>query len=368
MNNDFPKINQWFDSNKEPFIIAGPCSVETPEQIHKIALDLSQTPEVSALRAGVWKPRTRPNSFEGIGEIALPWLQEVRKSYKIPICIEVATPHHVELALKHDIDFFWIGARTTANPFSVQALADSLKGVKIPVLVKNPINADLALWIGALERLSQAGIGQLGAIHRGFSQFKKGFYRNPPMWEIPMELKRRIPELPLLCDPSHITGKREDVGRAGQKAMDLNMDGLMIETHPTPEKAWSDAAQQITPATLREILKTLSIRHSTSKDQDFEGVMSDLRSNIDQLDKSLIEILSQRKSIVKKIARAKFEHNVTPLQISRLDQILKERKSWGDSLDLHSDYIVKIFDTIHEQSIRTQTDFMRELEKEEKKK
>lgn len=358
MTLEFSPLSSWFHNLKKPLVIAGPCSAETPEQIHQVAKELSKLDQVKALRAGVWKPRTRPNNFEGVGHVALPWLQDAKKEFNIPICIEVATPDHIELALKHDIDILWIGARTSANPFSVQLLADALKGVDIPVLVKNPINADLALWIGALERFSQAGIKKIGAIHRGFSRFEQSQYRNPPMWQIPIELRRRFPDLPLLCDPSHIAGKRENIGRVCQKAMDLSMDGMIIETHPTPQKAWSDAAQQVTPEALKQILESLSLRDHASTNNHFELEIQNLRQNIDRLDRDLIDTLSTRKQIVEKIAKAKYENNVTPLQVERMDQIIRERKKWAQEQGLGEKFARTLFDVIHEESVRTQTDIM----------
>lgn len=349
-----------------PIVIAGPCSAETPEQLHSVAGDLSAQGKIHAFRAGIWKPRTRPNNFEGIGAIALKWLREVKEEFNLPLCIEVATPEHVELALKHDVDILWVGARTTVNPFSVQSLADSLKGVNIPIFVKNPINADLALWIGALERLNQAGITRLAAIHRGFSRFEKGPYRNPPLWQIPIELKRRFPELPLFCDPSHIAGKRDGVAKVCQKAMDLRMDGLMVETHPEPEHAWSDAEQQVTPIQLKSIIENLCLRGLAPTGSAFEEALEGLRTQIDRIDREIIEALGHRKTIGEKIAQLKYENQVTPLQINRMDQLMATRAAWGEEMRLGPQFINQLFETIHEESIRTQTNYMREQEEKKK--
>lgn len=347
---------------KRPFVIAGPCSAETPEQVLEAAKLLAATQKIDAFRAGVWKPRTRPNNFEGVGQVALPWLAEVKRQYNLPLSIEVATPEHVELALKYEIDYLWVGARTTANPFSVQALADALKGSDVPVFIKNPVNADLALWVGAIERFNNAGLTKLVAVHRGFSRSEKSPYRNPPMWQIPMELKRLYPELPILCDPSHITGNRDNVARVCQKALDLNMDGVMVETHPEPEKAWSDAAQQVTPAQLENILNNISLRQTKSNSSSFEQEMSLLRDNIDRIDLDLIELLKTRHEVVEKIAQVKYQNNVTPLQVNRLDEIIRKRQTWGEEHGLGVRFMKELFDIIHEESVRTQTNIMNHFE------
>lgn len=277
-------LNAWLPNKKpgSPLVIAGPCSAESLDQMLRTAHALKEISEVSVFRAGIWKPRTRPNNFEGLGEIALPWLAEVKKQTGLKVTTEVATAKHVELCLKAGVDILWIGARTTANPFSVQEIADALKGVDIPVMVKNPINADLQLWIGALERFNLAGITKLMAIHRGFSVGEKLEFRNDPLWRIPMELKVKFPELPLLCDPSHITGKRDLIQTVCQKAMDLDMNGLIIETHPDPEKAWSDASQQVTPEKLSEIISSLSLKKENSQDKSYTNQLNDLRDQIDR--------------------------------------------------------------------------------------
>lgn len=357
--------HEWLPNTKpgSPIVMAGPCSAESFEQVMTTAKALKEISDVAVFRAGIWKPRTRPNNFEGLGEIALPWLAEVKKETGLLVTTEVATAKHVELCLKHGVDILWIGARTTANPFSVQEIADSLKGVDIPVMVKNPINADLQLWIGALERLNLAGITKLIAIHRGFSVAEKLEFRNDPLWRIPMELKVKFPELPLLCDPSHITGQRELIQKVCQKAMDLDMDGLIIETHPDPDKAWSDASQQVTPLKLSQILSSLSLKKENSKDLSFTNNLNDLREQIDRLDNELLHTLKLRANVVDKIAKAKIEQNVTALQRNRFDQLMKERMEAGEKLGLNQNFIKEIFDAIHEQSVQIQTDLFEKNKK-----
>ncbi len=358
-------LQSWLASltNNEPLIIAGPCSAESRDQVISTAMALKEIPAVKIYRAGIWKPRTRPNNFEGLGEIALPWLCEVKKLTGLLTTTEVATAKHVEMCLKHGVDILWIGARTSANPFSVQEIADCLKGVDIPVMVKNPINADLQLWIGALERLNQAGITKIMAIHRGFSVADKLEFRNDPLWRIPMELKVKFPELPLLCDPSHITGDRNLIHRVCQKAMDLNMNGLIVETHPAPDNAWSDASQQITPLQLKLILNQLSFRVEHSGDADFELQLNNYREQIDRLDNEILHSLKLRKTIVEKIANAKITENITALQRRRFDQLMKERIEAGSKLGLEVSFIKEIFDAIHDQSIKIQTDLFEKSKK-----
>lgn len=358
-------LNAWLPTKKpgSPLVIAGPCSAESLEQMLTTAHALKEISEVSVFRAGIWKPRTRPNNFEGLGEIALPWLMEVKKQTGLKVTTEVATAKHVELCLKAGVDILWIGARTTANPFSVQEIADALKGVDIPVMVKNPINADLQLWIGALERFNLAGITKLMAIHRGFSVGEKLEFRNDPLWRIPMELKVKFPELPLLCDPSHITGKRDLIQSVCQKAMDLDMNGLIIETHPDPEKAWSDASQQVTPEKLFEIISSLALKKENSQDKSYTHQLNDLRDQIDRLDNELLHTLKLRLNVVEKIAKAKIEQNVTALQRSRFDQLMKERMDAGEKLGLNQDFVKEIFDSIHEQSVQAQTDLFEKNKK-----
>lgn len=358
-------LHSWLPlySPNAPLVIAGPCSAESEEQVLKTAHGLKAIEAVKIFRAGIWKPRTRPNNFEGLGEIALPWLKKVKEETGLLVATEVATAKHVELCLKNGVDILWVGARTTANPFSVQELADALKGVDIPVMVKNPINADIQLWIGALERLNLAGITKLIAIHRGFSVGEKLEFRNDPLWRIPMELKVKFPDLPLLCDPSHITGQRELIHKVCQKAMDLNMNGLIIETHPDPDKAWSDAAQQVTPAKLSEIIHSLALKKEVSMDASYTNLLGDLRDQIDRLDNELIHTLRLRKSVVEKIAKAKIEQNITALQTGRFDQLMKERIAAASKLGLPEDFIKEIFSAIHDQSVQVQTDLFEQHKK-----
>lgn len=359
-------ISSWlpnYTNTSEPLVIAGPCSAESLEQMLATAHALKDVPTVKIFRAGIWKPRTRPNNFEGLGEIALPWLAEVKKQTGLLTTTEVATAKHVELCLKHGVDVLWIGARTTANPFSVQEIADSLKGVDIPVMIKNPINADLQLWIGAIERINNVGITKLMAIHRGFSVADKLEFRNDPLWRIPMELKVKYPNLPLLCDPSHIGGERELIHKICQKAIDLDMNGLIIETHPNPNEAWSDAAQQVTPLKLKLILSQLSLKTEHSSDADFSAKLNNLRDQIDRLDNELLHTLKLRSNIVEKIAKAKSEQKITALQINRFDQLMKERIDAGKVLGLEELFIKEIFDAIHDQSVKIQTDIFESSKK-----
>ncbi len=356
-------LPSWFPQSDYPLVMAGPCSAESREQVLSTAHELKKNPAVKVFRAGIWKPRTRPNNFEGLGEIALPWLADVKKETGLLVTTEVATAKHVELCLKHGVDILWIGARTTANPFSVQEIADALKGVDIPVMIKNPINADLQLWIGALERINQAGITKLIAIHRGFSVAEKLEFRNDPLWRIPMELKIKFPELPIFCDPSHIAGDRNLIFKVCQKAMDLDMNGLMIECHPDPDNAWSDASQQVTPTALSVIISTLSIKKETSNDENFTNELVNLRGQIDRLDEELIHTLKLRKNVVEKIAMAKINQNITALQLSRFDQLMKERMESAVKNNLDSQFIKEIFNAIHEDSIKTQTDMFQKYKK-----
>lgn len=332
-----------------PFVIAGPCSAETEEQVMTTATQLAAK-GCHIFRAGVWKPRTKPGGFEGNGEKALPWLKRAKEKTGMLITTEVATPEHVELALKYGIDLLWIGARTTANPFAMQALADSLRGTDIPVLVKNPVNPDLELWIGAMERINQAGLKRIAAIHRGFSSFDKKLYRNLPMWQIPIELHRRIPDLPIICDPSHIGGRRELIAPLCQQAMDLGMDGLIIESHCDPEKAWSDAKQQITPDMLDNILSLLVIRDKSVTTE----VINEMRKQIDELDNTIMEVLAKRMRICRDIGQYKKEHNMTVLQASRYNEILDKRGAQGTLFGMSPEFVKEIFEAIHEESVRQQ--------------
>ena len=342
-------------NGKRPFIISGPCSAESPEQVLEVAKELAGMEIISALRAGIWKPRTRPNSFEGVGEKGLKWLVDAGREVGLPVITEVANPQHVEAALNAGVDMLWIGARTTVNPFSVQEIADSLKGIKIPVWVKNPIHLDLQLWIGALERFSNAGIEEIGAIHRGFSVGNGTKYRNNPLWEVPIELKRLFPELPIISDPSHIGGKRDLIASLSQRAIDLNMDGLMIEVHPDPDHALSDAKQQIRPKELKNILSKLIYKRDFSSDIDFLHQLTDLRIEIDELDEELLLLLKKRLAIVEKIGLFKQKNDVTVFQLDRWIEILNSRGNLARKLALDEDFIIEVFKTIHKESIRLQT-------------
>ncbi|HJX71318.1 MAG TPA: bifunctional 3-deoxy-7-phosphoheptulonate synthase/chorismate mutase type II [Bacteroidales bacterium] len=343
--------------SKRPLVIAGPCSAETEDQVVETARQLKQM-GIRIFRAGLWKPRTRPNAFEGVGKIGLPWLKRVKEELGMLTATEVANVKHVYEALKAGIDILWIGARTTANPFAVQEIADSLKDVDIPVMVKNPVNPDVELWIGALERLNNAGITKLAAIHRGFSMYSQTFYRNHPQWQIPIELKRRIPILPIITDPSHICGNRDLLFEISQKAMDLDFDGLIIETHINPDKAWSDAQQQITPQVLNELLKSLVLRKADVENAVLLSTLEDLRHEIDKFDDKLVKILEARMAVSRKIGEYKKKNNITILQTSRWDEILQKRIEEAEKLGLSEEFIVKLFRAIHEESINHQTKVM----------
>jgi len=339
--------------DKRPLVIAGPCSAETEEQVMETARQLAAR-GIKIFRAGIWKPRTKPGGFEGIGVEGLPWLKEVKKETGMYVATEVATAKHVFEALKAGIDILWIGARTTANPFAMQEIADALRGVDIPVLVKNPVNPDLELWIGALERINQAGLKRLAAIHRGFSSYDKKIYRNLPQWHIPIELRRRIPNLPILCDPSHIGGKRELVAPLCQQAMDLGFDGLIVESHCNPDCAWSDAAQQVTPDILDYILNLLVIRETNQSTEN----LNELRKQIDECDDELIQILAKRMRVAREIGTYKKEHDMTILQTGRYNEILEKRGSQGALCGMDADFIKKVFEAIHEESVRQQMEII----------
>lgn len=334
---------------KRPIVIAGPCSAETEEQVMSTARMLADK-GCHIFRAGVWKPRTKPGGFEGNGEKALPWLKEVKEETGMMISTEVATPDHVELAMRYDMDVLWVGARTSANPFAMQALADSMQGLQIPVLVKNPVNPDLELWIGGLQRLNQAGLKRLGVIHRGFSSYDKKIYRNLPMWQIPIELRRRIPGLPIICDPSHIGGRRDLIAPLCQQAMDLGFDGLIVESHCNPKEAWSDAKQQVTPDILDYILSLLVIRDDTFTTEDIRS----LRAQIDELDNSLMELLAKRFRLCREIGTFKKEHNMTILQTRRYNEILEKRGTQAGLCGMNPKFAAHIFELIHEESVRQQ--------------
>lgn len=344
--------------SNRPLLISGPCSAETESQTITTCKQLAATGKVHALRAGIWKPRTRPGQFEGVGEVGLEWMVNAKKETGLPITTEVATAAHVEACLKAGVDILWIGARTTVNPFSVQEIADSLKGVDIPVMVKNPVNPDLELWIGALERLNKAGITKMAAIHRGFSSFDKGPFRNAPMWELPIELKTRIPELDIICDPSHITGARDLISFVSQKALDLDMVGLMIESHITPDAAWSDAKQQVTPQNVSKILDGLIVRTTSSDNKQFKDTLTALREKIDQLDDDIMHKLSDRMKISEKIGQYKRENGVTILQVNRWEEIIHTRVAMGLAMGISEEFSKEFLKLVHQESIQIQTKVM----------
>lgn len=337
------------NANSRPLLIAGPCSAESEEQVLSTARQL-KSHGINIFRAGVWKPRTKPGCFEGHGVKALPWFQAVKAETGMKVATEVATPEHVEAALKAGIDIFWIGARTSTNPFAVQAIADALKGIDIPVLIKNPINPDLELWIGAIERINRAGIQRLGAIHRGFSSYDHKIYRYQPMWQIPIELRRRIPEIPVLCDPSHMGGKREFIAPLCQQAMDLGMDGLIVESHCKPDEAWSDASQQVTPDTLADIIQSLVIRHETESTEN----IAILRRQIDDIDNQIIDIIAKRMRVCREIGQYKKDHDMTIVHAQRYSEIIEKREQQGDMLGVDKDFISNIFGLLHQESVRQQ--------------
>lgn len=339
--------------NERPFVIAGPCSAETEEQVMKTAKELADK-GCHMFRAGVWKPRTKPGGFEGNGEMALPWMQQVKQETGMLTATEVATPEHVEAALKAGIDVLWVGARTTANPFAVQALADSLQGVDVPLLVKNPVNPDLELWIGALLRFNRAGVKRLGAIHRGFSSIDQKLYRNTPMWHLPIELKRRYPNLPIACDPSHIGGRRDLIAPLCQQAMDMGMDGLIVESHCSPDEAWSDAKQQVTPDVLDFILDRLVIRNNAEMTES----LGQLRKQIDMMDDQLMDLLTRRMRISREIATYKKEHNMSVVQTGRYTEILDKRGAQGTLCGMDPDFVKKVYEAIHEESVRQQMEII----------
>ena len=341
------------DATRRPLVIAGPCSAETEEQVMTTALQLASN-GIRIMRAGIWKPRTKPGGFEGVGEAGLPWLRRVREECGLLTATEVANAHHVKAALEYGIDILWIGARTSANPFAMQEIADALEGYDVPVLVKNPVNPDLELWIGALQRLNNAGIKRLAAVHRGFSSYDKRIYRNPPMWHIPIELRRRIPEIPMFGDPSHIGGRRELVAPLCQQAMDLGFDGLLVESHCQPDNAWSDAKQQITPDVLEFILEKLTIRNQMTTTEGLET----LRRQIDEVDNQLLNLLATRMRISREIGLYKKQHNMTVVQTLRYSEILEKRGAQGALNGMTSSFIRDIFEHIHEESVAQQIEIM----------
>lgn len=355
------KLRSWLDEMQltHPLVIAGPCSAETESQVMQIAHDLKDT-DVNYYRAGIWKPRTRPGNFEGVGAIGLKWLQRVKEETGMKTATEVANRAHVDLALEHDIDLLWIGARSTVSPFIVQEIADALKGTDKIVLVKNPVNPDLSLWIGAVERLHNANIEKLGVIHRGFSSYKKTMYRNLPEWQIAIDLQSKFPDLPIINDPSHISGRRDLIFDVSQTALDLNLDGLMIETHCDPDNAWSDAAQQVTPERLVEIFKTLKVRKPGDDEAEFHAALNQLRSQIDLLDSSLLDTMGDRMKVAKSIGQLKKDRNVAVLQSNRWNEILGRMILEGEQRGLSEEFVLKLFKSIHQESIRHQEKIMKQ--------
>lgn len=340
-----------------PLLVSGPCSAESREQVLETAQQLAAIGKVNLFRAGIWKPRTRPNSFEGRGVEALNWLVDAREATGLPIATEVANAQHVEACLEAQLDVLWIGARTTVSPFAVQEIADALAGTKIPVIVKNPMHADLKLWMGAIERITEQVGGPVWAMHRGFSSYGLKEYRNAPMWEIPIGLRAEMPEIPLLCDPSHISGNRSLIASVAQKAMDLGMHGLMIESHCAPDQALSDAGQQLTPSDLNDLIDGLTIRASYAKPEQIDGLEA-MRLQMDSLDEQLIELLHGRMDLAREIGRFKLEHGMTILQLERWHEVLKTRSAWGKNLKLGSEFTSKLLEQLHKESIRVQNEEM----------
>ena len=361
---DIIRLSDWFDTDGEPLIISGPCSAESEEQLLETGRQLAAIPRVRMIRAGIWKPRTRPDIFEGVGNIGLKWLKTLKEETGLKTCVEVANPQHIEECLKNEVDVLWIGARTTANPFSVQELANALQGIDIPVMIKNPLHPDLKLWIGAFERLNKVGIKKLIAIHRGFYTYETTPYRNIPMWEVPIELKRLIPHLPVITDPSHICGNRHLLQSISQKAMDLAMDGLMIESHIEPNRALTDAAQQLKPADLKKLLDSLVLRQEFGS-EDFENLLEKLRFEIDRIDEELLTILARRVTKIKEIGYYKKENNITVLQMDRLRQMMISRMKMGKKLNLDSKFVLKLLQLVHKDSIQVQTAIMDESDKKD---
>lgn len=350
-------LSDWLGLYDRPLLISGPCSAESRNQVLETARALSKIPQVKAMRAGIWKPRTRPSFFEGVGEKGLKWLQEARDETGLKVAVEVAIPSHVAQALNYGIDILWVGARTTGNPFSIQELAEALQGVDVPVMVKNPLNPDLKLWLGAFERFNQAGIKKLAAVHRGFHCFDDGPYRNHPRWEIPIELKRLVPQLPIICDPSHICGNRHMLGEVSQQALDLEMDGLMIETHSDPDAALTDRNQQISPLALANILFGLTIRIEKGN-LALGNVLEELRLQIDRIDLQLIEVMARRMGIIRQMGEYKRDHNITILQIERWRELINTRLDIAAEYGLDREFLLKLLQLVHNESIRMQAEIL----------
>ena len=360
---DIVSLKSWFDGfGNYPFIVAGPCSAESEEQVLSVASFLKSTNRVNLFRAGIWKPRTRPGTFNGVGVRALKWLQLVQSEYNLRTTVEVASPKHIDACLKHGVDILWIGARTVSNPFSVEEISSALKGVDIPVLIKNPLSPDIDLWQGAVERIHAAGINKIAAVHRGFSPFERTLYRNMPKWEIPIELRQRIANLPVICDPSHIAGRSDLVPEIAQKAMDLTMSGLMIEVHPDPSVALSDSTQQLNYNQFSSLLSSLIVRNTTVEDTGFLNQLEELRHQIDSIDYQLIELLASRMNISGKMGTYKFRNNVSVLQMERWLEIIRTRTDHGTRLSLDSLFIDKVMTLLHQESIRIQTAILKKPE------
>jgi len=349
-------LNSWLKSEKEPLIISGPCGAESETQMMSTAAQLSKIPNLALFRSGIWKPRTRPNAFEGMGEEGLRWLQQVQKEYKLRTTVEVANAQHVELALKYGVDVLWIGARTTVNPFSVQEIANSLKGVNVPVMIKNPIHADLQLWIGAIERVHQVGIDKIAAIHRGFHYYGNHKYRNEPLWKIPIDLRTQLPTLPIICDPSHIAGRRDLIHEVAQQALNIGVEGLMIESHVDPDNALSDAKQQLTPEALQKLIANLVVRDIVAATNGHKAQLDEFRKLIDDIDESMMEMIQKREDVIRLIATYKKDHNITVFQLERWQEILKTRAQWADKKGISRAHIEKLCQLLHEESIRIQNE------------
>ena len=354
LSRSLSEISTWLKFDKIPWVIAGPCSAESEQQVISTARELTKSPHVKVFRAGVWKPRTRPSTFEGVGKVGLEWLKTVKAETALLTTTEVANARHIELCLDNDVDILWIGARTTVNPFLVQEMANALKGVDVPVLVKNPINAELGLWLGAIERLYRAGIRKLAAVHRGFSTYVEMEYRNRPNWQIPIELKRLVPNLPLVCDPSHIAGNRDFIEPIAQTALDLGIKGLMIETHLDPDRALSDSKQQITPTVLIELLERLRARNAAITDKQLKGKIARLRAEISHVDSQIIQDLAERMRWVEEIGKLKQQHGIPVLQINRWENLLQDHTAKAKQLGLDSEFIKAVFELIHAQAVKRQ--------------
>ncbi|NNL90937.1 MAG: bifunctional 3-deoxy-7-phosphoheptulonate synthase/chorismate mutase type II [Saprospiraceae bacterium] len=357
--NTYNRNASWLTKDKRPIVIAGPCSAETEEQVLETAVRLKKTGKSDIFRAGIWKPRTSPGSFEGVGTKGLPWLQKVKEQTGFPVTVEVAKASHVELCLEFNVDILWIGARTTVNPFAVQEIADALKGVDIPVLIKNPINPDLALWNGSIERIKKAGVKEVGAIHRGFSNLGEKYYRNRPQWQIAIEFMRLNPDLPMICDPSHICGRRDILQDVGQKAMDLDFDGLMIESHIDPDNAWSDAKQQITPEVFGKMITEMKLRHDFEDNPRLQSKLEQLRETIDHIDEEILNALSNRMTIVREIGQYKKDNNMTIYQDKRWNEIIEKSKEQASKSGLSDAFIIKYISSVHDESIDQQAKIMK---------